>query len=95
MTRHFNNAKSVQAQLDELRATKEKLDVLQAELKDFMDKHGIEKLNGLTTCYVKTFVPATTIFDSTKFRNENPSLYEEYKIKEKSEYYKYEEKAIK
>lgn len=95
MARHFNNPKSVQAQLDELKQVKERLQVLQDELKEYMNTNDIDTLNGLTTCYVRKWTNDTLIFDSTKFRNDNPNLYEQYKTKEKAGFYSFEPKAIK
>ena len=95
MTRHFDNAKSVQAQLNELRELKEKVKVLEDELKSYMEENDIEILSGETTCYTKTWVSDTLIFDSAKFKKDHSALYEEYKTKEKAGYYKFEEKVIK
>ena len=95
MARHFDNAKSVQAQLNELRELKEKVKILESEIKTYMDNNDIEILNGETTCYTKTWVNDTLIFDSTKFKADHADLYAEYKTKEKAGYYKFEEKVIK
>lgn len=95
MTRHFNNAKSVQAQLDEMTQLKEKYEILKGELKDYMEANDIDSLNGLTTRYVRTYVKATVTFDTQKFEKENPNLYAQYKTKEKAESYRFEIKAIK
>ena len=95
MTRHFENAKSVQEQLNELRELKEKVKILESELKTYMDDNDIDTLKGETTCYVRTWVNDTLIFDSTKFKTDHADLYAEYKTKEKAGYYKFEEKVIK
>lgn len=95
MTRHFDNAKSVQAQLNELRELKEKTKILEDELKAYMEENDIEVLNGETTCYVKTWVGDTLMFDSTKFKKDHSALYEEYKTKEKAGYYRYKEEIKK
>jgi hypothetical protein len=95
MTRHFQNAASVQAQLDEIRELQEKLDILVGEMRSFMDTNDIDRLNGETTCYDRVWVNDTLIFDSTKFKADNPNLYEQYKTKEKAGCYRYSVKAIK
>ena len=95
MTRHLDNAKSVQAQLNEIRELEEKLEVLKSELKTYMDENEIEVLKGETTCYTKTWVSDSLIFDSTKFKKDHTDLYEEYKTKEKAGYYRYKEEVIK
>lgn len=95
MTRHFNNAKSVQAQLDEMKQLKEKLEVLTSELKEYMEENDIDSLNGLTNRYVRTYVQASLTFDTKRFEKENPNLYAQYKTKEKADGYRFEVKAIK
>jgi len=95
MTRHFENEKSVQAQLNEIRKLESKLELLKDELKTYMDENEIEVLKGETTCYTRTWVNDAFIFDSTKFKAEHADLYKEYKTKERSGYYKYEEKVLK
>lgn len=95
MARHFENEKSVQAQLNEIKELESKLKLLKDELKSYMDENEIEVLKGETTCYVKTWVSDTVIFDSAKFKAEHADLYEEYKTKEKAGYYRYEEKVLK
>ena len=91
MTRHFENEKSVQEQLNEIRKLKEKLEVLTSELRTYMDEHDMDILKGETTCYSRTWVSDTLIFDSTKFKKEHADLYEEYKTKEKAGSYRYQE----
>lgn len=95
MTRHFNKAASVQAQLDEIRELQHKLDTLIGEMRTYMDNNDIDRLNGETTCYDRVWVNDSLIFDSTKFKNDNPNLYEQYKTKEKAGCYRYSIKAIK
>ena len=95
MTRHFDNAKSVQAQLDEIRELEGKLKLLKDELKTYMDTNDIDTLRGETTCYVRTFVSDTLIFDQTKFKEEHADLYEQYKTKEKAGGYRYTERVNK
>lgn len=95
MTRHFDNVKSVQAQLNELREAKERVKVLESELKTFMEENDMDSLDGETTCYVRTWVNDTLIFDSVKFKADHADLYESYKTKEKAGYYKFEEKVLK
>lgn len=95
MTRHFDNAKSVQAQLNELREAKERVKVLESELKTFMEENDMDILKGETTCYKRTWVNDTLIFDSVKFKADYTDLYESYKTKEKAGYYKFEEKVLK
>ena len=95
MTRHFENEKSVQAQLDEIRELKEKLQILEGELKTFMEENDLEKLNGITTCYTKTWVKDTLMFNSTAFKKDHADLYEKYKTQEKAGYYRYKEEVIK
>ena len=95
MTRHFNKTASVQAQLDEIRELQHKLDTLIGEMRTYMDNNDIDRLNGETTCYDRVWVNDSLIFDSTKFKNDNPNLYEQYKTKEKAGYYRYSIKAIK
>ena len=51
MTRHFNNAASVQAQLNEIKALQDKLDILIGEMRNYMEVNDIDRLNGETTCY--------------------------------------------
>ena len=84
MTRHFNKTASVQAQLDEIKELQHKLDTLIGEMKTYMDNNDIDRLNGETTCYDRVWVNDSLIFDSTKFKNDNPNLYEQYKTKEKA-----------
>ena len=93
--RHFNNATSVQDQLNELRELKEKVQILEDEMKSYMDSHNIDTLKGITLCYDRTLVKDTLIFDSVKFKNDNPKLYEQYKTKEKAGGYRYTVKALK
>ena len=95
MARHLDNTKSVQAQLNEIRELKTKLEVLTSELKTYMDENDIETLKGETTCFKKIWVKDTLIFDSTKFKTEHADLYAEYRTKEKAGYYKYEEDVLK
>ena len=95
MARHFNNAKSVQEQLDEIRQLKEKIQILESEMKDYMDINNLDILKGETLCYDRTLVKDTLIFDTTKFKNDNPKLYEQYKTKEKAGGYRYTVKALK
>ena len=95
MTRHFNKTASVQAQLDEIRELQHKLDTLISEMRTYMDNNDIDRLNGETTCYDRVWVNDSLIFDSTKFKNDNPNLYEQYKTKEKAGGYRYSIKAIK
>jgi hypothetical protein len=95
MTRHLDNAKSVQAQLNEMRELDARLKLLKDELKTYMDENDIEVLKGETTCFKKIWVKDTLIFDSTKFKEEHADLYAEYKTKEKAGYYKYEEGVLK
>jgi len=91
MTRHFDNAKSVQEQLNELRELDERVKILKDELKTYMDANGIDVLKGETTSYARTWVSDTLIFDSTKFKKEHADLYEQYKTKEKAGSYRYQE----
>lgn len=95
MTRHFNKTASVQAQLDEIKQLQHKLDTLIGEMRTYMDNNDIDRLNGETTCYDRVWVNDSLIFDSTKFKNDNPNLYEQYKTKEKAGCYRYSIKAIK
>ena len=95
MTRHLDNAKSVQAQLNEIRELETKLELLKDELKTYMDELDINTLRGETTCYKRTWVNDTVVFDSTKFKEEHADLYEEYKTKEKAGYYRYKEEILK
>ena len=95
MTRHFNKTASVQAQLDEIKELQHKLDTLIGEMKTYMDNNDIDRLNGETTCYDRVWVNDSLIFDSTKFKNDNPNLYEQYKTKETAGGYRYSIKAIK
>ena len=95
MTRHFDNEKSVQAQLNEIRELQEKLTVLTDELKSYMDTHDLSILRGETTCYTKSWVSDTLIFDNTKFKTDHTDLYEQYKTKEKAGYFRYKEEVIK
>ena len=95
MTRHFENAQSVQDQLDEIRTLKEKIAVLEDELKTYMESKDIEVLNGITTKYTKTWVKDTLLFDSTKFKTDHADLYEQYKTKEKAGYYRFKEEVKK
>ena len=95
MTRHFNKTASVQAQLDEIKELQHNLDTLIGEMKTYMDNNDIDRLNGETTCYDRVWVNDSLIFDSTKFKNDNPNLYEQYKTKEKAGGYRYSIKAIK
>ena len=95
MTRHFNKTASVQAQLDEIRELQHKLDTLISEMRTYMDNNDIDRLNGETTCYDRVWVNDSLIFDSAKFKNDNPNLYEQYKTKEKAGCYRYSIKAIK
>ena len=94
MTRHFNKTASVQAQLDEIKQLQHKLDTLIGEMRTYMDDNDIDRLNGETTCYDRVWVDDSLIFDSTKFKNDNPNLYEQYKTKEKAGCYRYSIKAI-
>ena len=95
MTRHFNKTASVQAQLNEIKELQHKLDTLIGEMKTYMDNNDIDRLNGETTCYDRVWVNDSLVFDSTKFKNDNPNLYEQYKTKEKAGGYRYSIKAIK
>lgn len=95
MVRHFENEKSVQAQLNEIKELESKLKLLKDELKTYMEENELEVLKGETTCYTRTWVNDTLIFDGTKFKAEHADLYAEYKTKEKAGYYKYEEKVLK
>ena len=95
MTRHFNKTASVQAQLDEIKELQHRLDTLIGEMRTYMDNNDIDRLNGETTCYDRVWVNDSLIFDSTKFKNDNPNLYEQYKTKEKAGCYRYSIKAIK
>ena len=95
MTRHFNKTASVQAQLDEIKELQHKLDTLIGEMRTYMDTNDIDRLYGETTCYDRVWVNDSLIFDSTKFKNDNPNLYEQYKTKEKAGCYRYSIKAIK
>lgn len=95
MARHLNNEKSVQAQLDELKELKERVQILEDEMKDYMEKNNLDTLRGETTCYDRVLVSDTLIFDSTKFKKDNPNLYEQYKTKEKAGGYRYTIKALK
>ena len=95
MTRHFENAQSVQEQLDEIRQLKEKVQILEDELKTYMDTNDVEVLNGITTKYTRTWVKDTLIFDNTKFKADHADLYEEYKTKEKAGYYRFKEEVKK
>ena len=90
MARHLDNAKSVQAQLVELKDLETKLKILKDELKTYMDENDMDVLNGDTLCYNRVWVKDTIIFDSTKFKEEHADLYAEYKTKEKAGYYRYE-----
>ena len=94
MARHFNKTASVQAQLDEIKQLQHKLDTLIGEMRTYMDDNDIDRLNGETTCYDRVWVNDSLIFDSTKFKNDNPNLYEQYKTKEKAGCYRYSIKAI-
>lgn len=93
--RHLDNEKSVQAQLDELKELKEKVQILEDEMKDYMEKNNLDTLRGETTCYDRVLVSDTLIFDSAKFKKDNPNLYEQYKTKEKAGGYRYTIKALK
>ena len=95
MARHLDNTKSVQAQLNEIRELETKLELLKDELKTYMDEQDINTLRGETTCYKRTWVNDTVVFDSTKFKTEHADLYEEYKTKEKAGYYRYKEEILK
>lgn len=95
MARHLDNTKSVQAQLNEIRELETKLELLKDELKTYMDEQDINTLRGETTCYKRTWVNDTVVFDSTKFKEEHADLYEEYKTKEKAGYYRYKEEILK
>ena len=91
MTRHFENAKSVQEQLNEIRELEEKVKVLKDELKSYMDTNDMDILKGETTCYTRIWVSDTLIFDSTKFKKDHADLYEQYRTKEKAGCYRYQE----
>lgn len=95
MTRHFENANSVQEQLNEIRELTERVKILEGELKTYMETNDLDILKGTTTCYNRTWVNDTLIFDSTKFKKEHSDLYEEYKTKEKSGYYRFNEGVLK
>jgi hypothetical protein len=73
MTRHFENQASVQAQLDEIRELKERVAILESEMKDYMDDNDLDILKGETTCYDRTWVNDSLQFDTTKFKNDNPN----------------------
>ena len=91
MTRHFDNAKSVQEQLNEIRELEEKAKILKDELKSYMDANDMDILKGETTSYSRTWVSDTLIFDSTKFKKDHADLYAQYKTKEKAGSYRYQE----
>ena len=95
MTRHFDNAKSVQAQLNELRELEEKVAILKSEMKSYMEENDMDILKGETTCYKRTWVNDTLIFDTTKFKADHADLYESYKTKEKAGSYRYKEEVLK
>ena len=95
MARHFDNEKSVQEQLNEIRELDARLKLLKDELKSYMDANDIDTLKGETTCYKRTWVNDSLIFDSTKFKADHADLYEQYKTKEKAGGYRYEEKVLK
>ena len=95
MARHFENEKSVQAQLNEIKELESKLKLLKDELKTYMDENSIDTLKGETTCYTRSWVSDTVTFDSVKFRAEHADLYAEYRTKEKGGHYRYEEKVLK
>lgn len=95
MSRHFENAKSVQAQLDEIRELQAKLDLLTDELKNYMDTNELEVLKGETTCYTRTWVNDTVIFNSTQFKKDHADLYAEYKTQERAGYFRYKEEVLK
>jgi hypothetical protein len=95
MTRHFNNTKSVQAQLDELKAVQERAKVLISELKDYMETNDLDIVNGETTCYTRTWTDDYFKFNSTQFKKDNPNLFEQYKNQLVAGSYRYEVKAIK
>ena len=56
-----------------------------------MDANDIDTLKGETTCYKRTWVNDSLIFDSTKFKADHADLYEQYKTKEKAGSYRYQE----
>ena len=91
MTRHFESAKSVQEQLNELREVKERVKVLEDELKTYMESNDLDVLKGETTSYSRTWVSDTLVFDSTKFKKDHTDLYEQYKTKERAGSYRYQE----
>ena len=95
MTRHFENSASVQAQLNEIKDLKEKIKILEDEMKTYMDTNNIDILKGETLCYDRVLVKDSLQFDTTKFKNDNPKLYEQYKTKEKAGGYRYTVKALK
>ena len=64
-------------------------------MKDYMDTNNLDILKGETLCYDRTLVKDTLIFDTTKFKNDNPVLFEQYKTKEKCGGYRYSIKALK
>ena len=78
MARHFENEKSVQAQLNEIRELESKLKLLKDELKSYMDENSIDTLKGETTCYTRSWVSDTVIFDSAKFKEEHLDMYFDY-----------------
>lgn len=95
MARHFDNEKSVQDQLNEIKELESRLALLKDELKTYMEEHDIDTLKGEITCYKRTWVNDTLIFDTPKFKKEHADLYEEYKTKEKAGYYRYSEEVLK
>lgn len=95
MTRHFENHNSVQAQLEEIKELQDKVSILIDDLKQYMDANEVDRLNGITLCYDRTWVNESLQFDSKKFKAENPNLFEQYKTKVKAGGYRYEVKALK
>lgn len=94
MTRHFDKRKSVQAQLEEIKALQEKTKTLIDELKEYMDSNDIDRVNGETLCYDRVWSSDTLIFNSKQFAKDNPNLYEQYKTQQKAGSYRYQIKAI-
>ena len=68
MARHLDNEKSVQAQLNEIRELQARLEHLTDELKNYMDENDINTLRGETTCYKRTWINYSLIFDCTIFK---------------------------
>jgi predicted phage-related endonuclease len=95
MARQLSNVKSVQAQLDELRELKLRVKILEDEMKQYMADNDLDHLNGITTCYNRTWVNDSVTFDTEKFKKEHADLYTAYKTKAKAGYYRFNEGVIK